>query len=326
MAYTLADFSRLAETPLKKAVIDIFAKESWVMDMMKFQTTGTLSTELIRTKVLPTITARNVGESYTVSKGETESLQEKVALLGAYIDIPKEYVRAKNQITNQRALQTKMFTQSLAYKFNDMFVNGNPVTNSKEMVGLWYRIKSDLAAGQKIDAASGSGLDVSPDASTLSTQQLTLMDKIDALDHAVDGHKADAFFMNSTMLLRLRAALRANNMLSSTQDRWGRKISTYGEGGAPLIDIGLKADQSTMIIGNVEATNGSALTGGSATSIYAVKFGEPYLAGFQFEGIETNDMGLLESGVSYRTIIDWGVGMYFYNPRSVAQLYGIIAA
>ncbi len=325
MAYTLADFSRLAETPLKKAVIDIFRKESFIMDSLPIETAGTLSVELLRTKVLPTITARNIGEEYTPSKGETESLQEKVALLGTYIDIPKEYLIAKNQIVNQKALQIKMMTTSLAYKFNDMFINGNPVTNNKEMVGLWYRLVNDLPASQSIAAASG-GLDISPDASGLSTNQAALIDKLDELEHVLDGHKADLFIMNSTCFLRLQSALRATSMLAVDRDNFGRKLYTYGEGGTKLIDLGTKADNTTDIIGNVEAADGSALSGGGSTSIYAVKLGEPYLAGFQLAGIKVTDKGELESGVVERVIIDWGVGIYMVNPRSVARLHGIIAA
>jgi hypothetical protein len=88
--------------------------------------------------------------------------------------------------------------------------------------------------------------------------------------------------------------------------------------------LGFKADQTTKIITDTE--NGTALTGGATTSVYAVKFGDEYLNAWQFEPISVEDIGLLENGVSVRTIIDWGIGLYMYNPRSVARLYGVVAA
>jgi hypothetical protein len=323
MSFTLADFSRLATQPLKKAVIDIFRRESFMLETLSFETPGTLNIEMLRTKTLPTITAREIGESYTESKGDTENLQERVAFLGGYIDIPKEYIKAKNQVVNQRALQTEMFVTSMAYKFNDMFINGNPITNDKEMVGLHYRFNNDLDSAQSIDAG---GIDISSDGGSLAAAQATLIDKIEELIHSVDGHKADVLLMNSTLYLRLLSALRALSYYASTKDTFGRSLATFGEGGAKIVDIGVKKDQSTLIMPNTELANGTATTGATFTSIYALKTGDPYLKGWQFDNIDTVDMGLLENGVSYRTIIDWGVGMYFYNPRSVSRLYNIQAA
>jgi len=323
MSFTLADFSRLATQPLKKAVIDIFRRESFMLETLSFETPGTLNIEMLRTKTLPTITAREIGESYTESKGLTENLQERVAFLGGYIDIPKEYIKAKNQVVNQRALQTEMFVTSMAYKFNDMFINGNPTSNDKEMVGLHYRFINDLDAAQSIDAG---GPDVSADGGTLAADQATLVDGIEELIHTVDGHKCDVLLTNSTLYLRLLSALRALGYYASTKDTFGRSLATFGEGGPKIVDIGVKKDQSTLIMPNTELANGTATTGATFTSIYALKLGEPYLKGWQFDNIDTVDMGLLENGVSYRTMIDWGVGMYFYNPRSVARLYNIQAA
>lgn len=324
MSYTLADFSRLATQPLKKAVIDIFRRESFMLDTLSFESPGTLNIELLRTKTLPTITARKIGEAYTVSKGEVENLQERVAFLGGYIDIPKEYVNAKNQVVNQRALQTEMFVTSMAYKFNDMFINGNPVSGDEdEMVGLHYRFNNDLESAQSLDAG---GIDISADSASLSADQTTLIDKIEELIHAVDGHKADILLTNSTMYLRLLSTLRNKGYYASTKDSYGRSLMTFGEGGPKIVDIGVKADQSTLIMPNTELANGTATTGATFTSIYALKLGDPYLKGWQFNPITTVDKGLLEDHVSVRTVIDWGVGIYFYNPRSVARLYDIQAA
>jgi len=324
MAYTLADMKRSSQDIIKKGVIDVFRKDSPIMDAMTFETSSTLAVKLMRTKTMPSVVTRNIGEAYTESKAVLESVEESVALLGGYIDIPKELLKDKSTLIDQRAMQTKQFVRSMAYKWNDMFINGDPSSDPKGIAGLAYRVANDVTS-QYVVAAASTGLDVSADASTLSTQQGQLMDKIDELIHMCDGHQADYLLMNDTMYMRLVSALRGAGMWATTKDLFGVDVATWGPGGPKIVDVGYKADQSTRIITNTETFAG-LLTGGGQTSIYAVKFGDEYLKCFQFQPLEVTDVGLLESGVSVRTIIDWGVGLYFANPRSFARLYGLIAA
>jgi len=101
---------------------------------------------------------------------------------------------------------------------------------------------------------------------------------------------------------------------------------TYGQGGPLFIPMGYKADQTTKIIAHTEADAGTALTGGDATSVYALKFGEPFLAGFYLRDINVEDVGKLEDGVTMRDNIDWYPGIYHTHPRAMARLVGIVAA
>lgn len=321
MAYTLQDFARLADSDLKRGVIDVFRRESFVMDILPIENSDTLSLQVMRTKDLPTVAFRKIGSSFSESKGTFEPVEENVYDMGGYIDVDKLLDKSKS-IVNQRALQADMFVTSLAYNFNDYFINGDPIVDADGLVGMWYRIKNHVS-GQEINAG---GLDVSPDATSLAANQVKLMDYIMQLIHSIEGHGADACWMNDTMYLRLMSALRAAGLYDTTQDNYARTVSTYGPGGPWLYDIGVKSDQSTKIIGNVEATNGTAKTGGTATSIYANKFGEKYLQGFQLYDIDVEDIGLLESGVAYRTVVDWPLGLYMVNPRSIGQLSGVVAA
>ncbi len=156
-----------------------------------------------------------------------------------------------------------------------------------------------------------------------------MFELIDELIDALDMHSADFLVMNNTMRLRLMAALKASGQLDTTQDAFDRKFTTYGAGGPKILDIGSTdpLNRSARIIGNTETNDGSAETGGGATSIYAVKVGQgEYLSGFQLYPIEVDDIGKLENGVAYRTVIDWPLGLYMVNPFSIARLVGIIAA
>lgn len=321
MAYTLADFLRLADSDLKKGVIDVFRRESFAMDLMSFPGIDGLSTQVMRTKSLPTVAFRKIGGTWSESKGEVEPIQENVYQMGGYFDVDKVLDKAKS-IVNQRALQADMFVTSLAYNFNDYFINGDPTADADGFTGLWYRLVNHLAAAQSV---AGGSIDISADSTSLAADQVTLVDLIHQANHACEGHGCDAIFVNSTLFLRLGSALRASGLLDTTQDNYGRTVETFGPGGPMIYDLGVKADQSTLIITNAE-TSGTVKTGGTLTSAYFVKFGENFLSGFQLYGVDVNDIGLLENGVAYRTVIDWPVGLALINPRSVARIHSIQAS
>lgn len=319
MTLTLSQMYQTATQPLKKGVIDIFRKDSLIMDKLPWETTGTLSIDYVRTKTMPTITARNIGEAFTESTIQMEPMNEEVCLLGTYSDVPKELAEAKNNLVNVRSEFTKQATRALKSKFNDMFINSDPTNDPKDMVGIHYRLTNDLASAQRID---GSSVDISSDA-TLSTTGKLFETKLYEAMYACEEHSCDLIVTGSGGYLALRRALANSGMLATSKDAYGRSFPTFGEGGPIIWDIGTKADQSTQIIGAVENANGETLTGSVCTTYYCLKFGEGFLKGFQMKDITVDDKGLLESGVAYRTIIDWAVGVYFANPRSMSKLYGV---
>lgn len=323
MAYTLADFQQNA-APLTKAVISTWREESLVMEKLNWTPTDQLKVQFLRTKALPAPAFLNIGEDFGDAKATFEPIEETIHKMGAKIDIPVEYLKVKS-INDPRLTQVQAITRSLALGFNDAFINGRPTSSVKELVGLWYRMINDLDSAQSVLAASG-GLDISPDATTLSANQTILLDKVDEMVDQMDGAQCDALFMNDVMRRRLVAALKAVGGLSSTEDAFGRKFPTYGMGGPMILDIGRKYDQSTRIIGNVELAAGTALTGGACTTIYGVRFGEPYLQGYYLSDIMADHVGLLEGRTMDRTVVDWTPGIGMVNPHSVARLYGIIAA
>ncbi|KKK83039.1 hypothetical protein LCGC14_2797360, partial [marine sediment metagenome] len=109
-------------------------------------------------------------------------------------------------------------------------------------------------------------------------------------------------------------------VLNQAQDMFGRIINMYQ--GVPLIDIGIKADQSTEII-----TNGESLSGGAdETSIYAVKYGpEEYFWGIQQAPLEVRDLGEIDTKPVLRDRVEWVVGLAHSNPRALARAYGFVA-
>lgn len=324
MAYTLADYARLAQSPLKAGVVDILRSNSPLMDAMSFEDAGMLNIEILRTSTLPTVGTRKIGGTWSHSNGTVDAIQERVVNMGLKIDVDKVLVKAKS-IVDQRALQTQMAISALALKWNNILINGSPSSDYDDLTGIRYRLINYLAAGQTI---LGGGLDISPDSASLAADQVKFINAIHELVDVTANGQSDFLIMNRHARLRLGAALRASNMLATTTDAYGRKFETFGEGGPKLLDIGGTdpLDRTSLIIGNAELDDGSATTGGDATSIYSVKFGDEWLNGFQEYALDVQDFGLLEDGVTYRSVVDWVVGVYHVHPYAMARLVGVVAA
>ena len=325
MAYTLFDYAQLAPSNLVRGVIDVFRRESFVMDHLSFPPTKGLQETVTRTAGLPAVGFRKIGETFGQSKATFEPVSERVFDLGGFIDVDKMLVKAD---PSQMAVHTDAFVTAISYEFNDYFVNGDPTVDIDGFTGLWYRLQNFLPTRQTI---LGGGIDVSPDSAGLAAAFNLLLDGIDSVISVLDGHMATLFLVNRTLWLRLNSGLRQLNLFAQDVDQYGRSVMRFGTGGPWIYDLGTQADQATEIIGNSELVDGSALTGGTPgtdghTSLYAMRTGGNYLSGMQLYGIDVNKIGLLESGVAYRTVIDWPVGIKHVNPRAIARLVGVEAA
>lgn len=320
-AYTLADFETRAQSTLQKAVIRTWRKRAPVMERLAWKQNNGLDMTMIRTKTQPTAAWVKIGEALGNMKGTTEPYKERVYKMGGKIDIPREYAQI-NTVVDERANQEYMAAEAMADGFNYAFIKGDPTGDEDSIVGLWYRLKNLISSAQTV---SGGGYDISPDTAQ-SGWEFGILDKLDSLRDTLEGDDCDALLMDIVTKERLEAAFRKAGLLSHVKDQVGRRFMTLGDGGPLIIPMGYKGDQTTKIITHVEADDGNTLTGGDATTIYAVKFGEPYLSGFHLNDIRVEDKGELEDGVSVRTIIDWTPGIYHVHPRSIARLVGIVAA
>lgn len=318
MPYTLADYARVQKDPLKAGVVDIFRRESFMMEYLKWQSIDTLATQTLRTKSLPTPQWRMLNSGWVHTQADLEPVEERLFELGGMIDVDRLLVEAASVI-NQRAYQTESFTTAVAYSFNETFIDGDPLVDPNTFAGLRYRI-ARLPTTQTILAG---GLDISPGG--LAADQVRLVDLINEGIHTLDGHKGDCILVNSNTYLRMLAAIRDSGFLATTQDSYARTIYTWGEGGPKILDLGVARDGESLIIGNAETEDGSGITGDVHTSIYMVKLGEKYLSGIQLRDLEVRDMGLLEDGVTFRTVLDWPVGLHLVNPRSLVRIVGLIS-
>ena len=324
--WPLSELSKIETDILRKSVIDTLLFESNVMELVPWETIGQLQMGVIRIQDLPSVGYRRInGEYGSDDIGHFEHKVETIALFGRDIDTDEAIARAKNTVADARAIQQTLTLKAMAYAFNDGFIN-NEVSAATPLVfnGLRKRVNDVNAEGftsQKIDAACG-GKGILND----SAASQAFLDKLNKLMFSIKGHKPDYLLMNDDMFLALFSLLRREKLLDTTKDMFDREIDTYR--GARLIDIGVKADQTTKIITSTETSAG--LEGSDEhTSIYAVKFGVGDMTwGIQEFALEAKDLTpggvTLQEKPAFRTRVTWNLGLCTVDPRSIGRLYGII--
>ena len=318
-AWTLAELSKIETDTLRKSVIDTLLMESNLMQLVPWETIGQLATTIVRVQDLPSVGFRKVNEGYAATIGHFEQKVENISLMGCYMDCDKAIARAKNTVADARAIMQVLALKATAYKFNDKFINGDPAGDPEEFKGLEKRVDEVVADGytnQYVDAECAAALP-----STTAAHNHAFLNKLDELIYSIKGHQPDFLLMNKKMLLITRAILRQEKLLDNTRDMFDRVVDVYQ--GCRMVDIGVKADQTTEIVTNTEGLGGET----DDTSIYAVKFGiGELLWGIQEYPLEVDDKGLLEDKPVYRTELDWPLGLALADPRAIGRLYAIRVA
>ena len=134
---TLADYAQLAPTNIERGVIDVFRRESFILDSLSFEPSGGLQKTVIRSSGLPAVGWRKIGEGWQSSKATFEPLTERVFDLGGDIDVDKLLVKAD---PSQMATHTEDFVTGTSSEFNDFFSNADPSTEVAGFTGLQSRL------------------------------------------------------------------------------------------------------------------------------------------------------------------------------------------
>jgi hypothetical protein len=317
---TLVEFAKIEKNPLVKSVAMTLVQESQPMKYIPWETTNLLYKKMVRVQSLPSVSRRKLNSGWTSSTGKTEQLMEGMSIVGGNIDVDKEMVEGNQTIEDVRAIQLEMKTRAAAYDFNDNFINGSIVVDENNFDGLKVRCNRTEMSAQKLVSATSTNL-----ITDTTAHALDFIAEMDKLMYSIDGHTPTFLITNSTGLLKINQALRMASVLNQAKDQFGQIVTMWGP--CPIYDAGVKADQSTRIMGDeaIDGTDWASVN--KYFSIYAVKIGEGTdFWGIQKHALETIDKGLLEDAVTYRTNINWPVGLSQINKRALSRLYGVRSA
>lgn len=314
MALTLAQAAVLSANDLQRGVIETFVQESVILDRLPLLDIQGNAYAYNSEATLPGVEFRAVNSAYAESTGTVNQKTESLVILGGDADVDTFIQQTRGNLNDQRAIQTRMKVKAASYKFQDTFVNGDVAVDANSFDGLKKRL-----TGAQVIATATNGL---PVVGADDAARHTFWDRVDELLSLVPG--ADAIYANAAVLARMRSSARRLTMFDQTTDTFGRTIQTYN--GIQLIDLGNKAD-GTLILPQTE-TQGTAA--GTASSIYAVKFGigeaDGAVTGLTNGGVQVKDLGEIDAKPVYRTRIEFFCGLGVFGGRAAARLSGVLNA
>jgi hypothetical protein len=344
--FTLADYALYSNQPKVQAVAMSLIDYGNIIQDVPLVTKQTLIQNGVRFEGnLPAVTWRPLNSEGVSVHAQPTPYQEQVFIMTNYVDLDKYIVRDQNQITDPRANQAKIVLKALTYDMNlKFFKNDHQSGDTNAPVGLRARIDDAASANKwgvrpenKIDCG-GAAADISQ-AGMSAPKGAAFFEMLDLLLWSVDAPDGDGvvLYMNDYVKRRINSVIKfmgTSGGFDITKDQFDRTVEKYRN--ATIRDPGVKADQSTRIIaGNAIAAGSGSVgetaagvdsTGASAnfTSIYAVNYGVDHFFGWQYDdGPNVEDLGLINNGVIFRTLIDWAVGFMNNSTRSIGRLYDI---
>lgn len=297
MALTLPQTAKnLSNDMLQRGVIEIFAKNSPVLELLPFMNIVGNSYKYNVEATLPNVQFRDINQGYTASSGTVDQKTENLVILGGDIDVDRYIVQTLGNLNDQRAIQTALKSKQIAKTFTKGFFKGDPAKDTLGLKGLDVRLNG-----------TGQEMSFGTDGKVLDIAQLH-----ELLD-AVEGG-ADALFMSKAMRREMQKLLeKQTHYIQEGKDNFGRPIEMFG-------DVQIRTVEDDVL--GFNETQGSSEVAGS---IYAVKFGaQEAVSGLQSGGISVRDLGELDTLPVYRTRIEWYVGMAQFAPKAAARLKGIL--
>lgn len=315
MAMTLAESAVVTQDPRLPGVVGVL-NTSQIMNRTPFESIAGRAFSYNSEATLPAAAFRAVNAGYTESTGTFASATENLAILGGDYVVDRYLEQTSvGSIASLVAAQRDMKARSVAAKFSDTFINGDTAVDANSFNGLKKRL-----TGAQVITSGTNGAAMNTDAAT----RTAFLDRLDALLGLVPG--ANAIYANSQVIALLRTVYRNTTIQNYTVDELtGRPVEVPTWQGVPILDAGLKADQ-TPIIPQTETAGSSSVT----SSIYAVKYSasefEEGVMGITNGGLQVDPPKQLETKPAWLGRIEFYTGLAVMGARPAARLSGVIAA
>lgn len=303
MAITLLDYAVQSEAPMKqKGLVQKITNESVFLKLLTFIQVDGFTYEYGREESLGGIQFRGINEDYTdETVGVVNPVIETLARMGGIVKTD----RAIANLPSGAAVRASRIASKVkkAGLFYDKYcIDGDPASDPKQFFGLNARL-----TGNQVVSAGANGAAV------------TLAMLMDLQDRVVGTNEQKLLIMNKadrrtiTNLIVAAAGGAGVRDVGALVDNFnGSKIQVIDEDG-----------DEAAILGKDETQGASAVT----SSIYCVRPGSDtdgeYVQGLvNSKMIEHEDQGTRLS--SRIDLIDAGLGLAVFHPRSAARLKGIL--
>lgn len=279
MAMTLAEMKVGMEDKISRQVVDIFLRESEILQLLPFDNTvspsgGSTLTYGYLQKVLPsTAEFRELNAEYTASQATIAKKSVDLKIFGGKFSMDRVLKQAEGRYNNMAYQMQEKILAAISL-FHYTLVNGDATTNDEEFDGL-DKMLADTTTEFNAKGTEGS---IAIDLSTIDNLKSNADRFYEALQLLITETDADALLMNKKMLAKIQTVARVLGYKTESEEAFGRKVTTMD--GVRLMELGnhytvssstatAKPVVNDNISRNIGASSG-AVTG--LTDIYAVNF------------------------------------------------------
>lgn len=304
MALSLTEGAKLSNDVVQQGVIETVVKASPVLTVLPFIEILGNALTYNRENAMATAAFFNVGDTWTESTPTFTQHQAALKILGGDADVDQYIATTRSNVQDIEAAVLELKAKAVAHEFEETFIYGDAAGDPKAFDGLHKLVPN----GQQVHQGSGST------AAPLSLRRL------DQLIDTIRPGKPDFLLMTRRTRRGLSAFARsAGSPVQFETAGFGQRVMFYD--GIPVLESDFMVDTETVVGG----TFGSK-TGGSGSSIFAVRLGEGHLAGLTNGGIQVEAVGPLETKDARRWRCKWYVSLALFSTLSLARLDGISAA
>ena len=305
MALTLDEAAKLSNDMLLQGVVETIIKDSPILQRLPFIEIAGNGLTYNQEKTLPEIDFYDVGDTWAESTPTFEQITTTLKIMGGDADIDNFLKATRSNLQDLEAAVVELKAKALKDKFEETFIYGDSVANSKQFDGLRKLIDTTTESNQVI-AMGDTG-------ATLT------LDKLDELVDAVKGGKPAILLMSRRTRRKINTLVRTANsgMMVTDRDNFGNFIQLWD--GIPIGVNDWILDTHTLESGLETVT-----TGGTCSTIYAIQLGEGALCGLTSPGhLQVEPVGPLETKDASRTRIKWYCSLALFSAVKAAALIGV---
>lgn len=286
---------------LRNTIIEHFARSSELLRVLPFIDVPGGAYVYNLEGSLPGVAFRGVNEGYTASAGILNPQTERLRLAGGELKVDNAVLKMHgSEVRSQHELKQ---VKALSLTIGAKLINGDSTRDPREFDGLRARIQGD----QLLNAGSTDGGDA------LSVRALRdLIDAVDNPTHLVMSKKV------RNLLSSAASDTTIGGYIAYDKDEFGKRITLFD--GLPIVVTDYDAAGAQIIDFNEVGSGGSTAT---ATSVYAVNFGDEGVVGLQNGVMDVRDLGEMESVPAMLTRVEWLVGLAALHGRAAARLRGV---
>ena len=274
MAMTLAEMKVGMPDKVAQKVVDIFLRESEILQLLPFDNCvspsggSTLTYSYIQ-KLLPSVASfRTLNNEYTASQATVQKKSADLKIFGGSFQMDRVLKQSEGKYNNM-AFQMQEKILAAISLFHYTLINGDATTHTEEFDGL-----DKMLAGTATEYGSGTAIDVS----TAALLKTNADQFYEALQLLIKDTSADALLMNTSAIAKVQTLARVLGYKTETEEAFGRKVTSMD--GVRFMDLGNHYTVSgSTVTANSVVKSGISRTIGSGSSattgltdIYAVKF------------------------------------------------------